>query len=105
MQKFYEATRQNKEIMHTAFGRQLRLTWEMIEETVNLDMKYYCERVQGDIYIIHGDIDEICLYAGSLEYVRFLKGKCRGHFTLSCDHLYFGVFDEVAGIIENIMSK
>ncbi|CAG9323087.1 unnamed protein product [Blepharisma stoltei] len=105
LQEVYEVVRQNREIVHNAFGKQLRLTWEMIEETINVDMKYYCERVQGDIYIIHGDNDEICPYADSLEYVNALKGKCRGHFTLGCDHVYFGVFDEVAEIIEQIMSK
>ncbi|CAG9329002.1 unnamed protein product [Blepharisma stoltei] len=91
-------------IIHEAYGRTWKITMEMVQEMRSIDMKYYCERAKGDIYIIHGDSDEICPYSDSLEFVNEVKEKCKGHFTLNCDHYFVGVFDEVVEIIQKIIS-
>ncbi|CAG9329004.1 unnamed protein product [Blepharisma stoltei] len=99
LQDDLEIIHQNKEIVHSAFGRGWKCTWDMIQELINTDMPYYCKRAKGDIYILHGDADEINPYWDSLEYVSELKEKCKGHFTLNCDHFFIGVFDEVIEIV------
>ncbi|CAG9328992.1 unnamed protein product [Blepharisma stoltei] len=100
-----EIARREKEIIHTGVGSRWKFTWDMVEETINTDMKFYCERAQGDFYIFHGNEDEMCPFADSLEYVKALNVKCKGYFTFNCDHLYIGVFDEIIEIIEDIISK
>ncbi|CAG9313722.1 unnamed protein product [Blepharisma stoltei] len=99
----YESIRINGEIIHTALGKEWKCTWNMIQEMMSLDMKYYCHKAKGSIYIIQGDQDQICPFADSIEFERELKEKCRGRFVLNCDEFFIGVFDEVVEIIEKII--
>ncbi|CAG9328985.1 unnamed protein product [Blepharisma stoltei] len=103
LQDIYDFLRQNKELVHMCLESQSKFTWEMIEEIISTDMKFYCERAQGNIFIIHGDADEVCPYSESLEFVKELKEKCKGHFRISADHYFIGVFDEIVEIVEKIM--
>ncbi|CAG9328990.1 unnamed protein product [Blepharisma stoltei] len=89
----------NGEIVRYAFG----CTREMAQEILKIDMKYYCQRARGNIYILHGYDDEIIAYSNSLEFVKELRGRCKGHFGLNCDHMLTGVLDDVVTIINKII--
>ncbi|CAG9328984.1 unnamed protein product [Blepharisma stoltei] len=91
----------NGHIVRYAFG----CTREMIDEIMSIDMRYYCRRAQGEFYIIHGSLDEIIPYIDSLQYASALKEKCKGHYTLECDHLLNGALDEVVEIIHHAIEN
>ncbi|CAG9328987.1 unnamed protein product [Blepharisma stoltei] len=89
----------NGEVLRYAFG----CTRKMIQEILKIDMKYYCQRARNNIYILQGYDDENIEYSDSLEFVKELGGRCKGHFGLNCDHMLTGVLDDVVTIISQII--
>ncbi|CAG9310759.1 unnamed protein product [Blepharisma stoltei] len=100
-----EEVHKNGYILHTAFGKTWRITEEMIQEMMGLDLRFYCQRVQGNIYIIHGEADDKVPFSESIELVKELKEKCRGFFKLNCDHFFTGEIDEAVEIIHKIIDQ
>mmetsp|Transcript_6715 Transcript_6715/g.6597 ORF Transcript_6715/g.6597 Transcript_6715/m.6597 type:complete len:114 (+) Transcript_6715:398-739(+) len=105
LQEKFELLQQNGEILHSVFGKEFKITQEMVTERINIDMKMYCERSQGDIYILHGEPDDIIPYSDSLAYVQELKEKCKGHYTLNCKHFFNEALEQVIQIIHQIISN
>ncbi|CAG9328999.1 unnamed protein product [Blepharisma stoltei] len=105
LQDVNELLMENSKAIHRGLGREWICSREEMDEFRNLDMKYYCERVKGDIYIIHGDADTFCSPSDAQEYLKELKEKCKGIYTLNSDQFFIGVFDEIVEIIEKIISN
>ncbi|CAG9310754.1 unnamed protein product [Blepharisma stoltei] len=93
------------EVRHHYLGKEIRFTEEMLDELMNLDMDYYSDKIKGDIYLIHGDADEKVPLSDALEYASDLKEKCKGFFTLNCDHFFTTELDEVVEIIHKIIES
>ncbi|CAG9329000.1 unnamed protein product [Blepharisma stoltei] len=105
IQRNFESIRNGNEVVFMAFGREWKFNKEMMDELINTNMKDYCERAKGDIYIIYGELDEYIPVSDASDYARELKEKCKGCYALNCDHFFMGVFDEVMEIIEKLYLK
>ncbi|CAG9310757.1 unnamed protein product [Blepharisma stoltei] len=101
-----EEIQKSGEVRHIVLGKEYRFTSETLDEFMSLDMDYYCDKIKGDIYLIHGTDDDKVPYSDIVEYCKELGEKCKELFTLNnCDHFFTTEMDEVVEIIHKIIES
>ena len=90
------------EVFYELNNKRFRIDRDSVHEKLGLDMDLICQKVTGNILLVHGTSDEIIPHQDSLNIFEIINPLSKKiHIIEGTDHFFTTKLDEVITIINN----